>query len=407
MQLYGFQKQAVQDLQKPGKHICLAGVGVGKGAIALHWLMSTGKKKWLFVATPSKRDSGDVQQEARAWFGEESLSSISLEVISWAGLAKWTLANWNSLDEWAFVFDEVQKMKAGTSSARGRAALQIAKRTDCWTGYTATPGDRWEDFQAYFIAAGFIKNKTQFMREFCNVQTYKGFPEIVSYYHEDQMERWWRDMTVCPDTTAIQNELPPERHYTLAFRPDPYYKKLAKTHYTLNGDFLDTAGAYCAACRKLNFTNEKKQWIMDYLDGLGTNAVFFYWFTEIGDQLEQIARKTLPRGAKVWRIYGGKHDIPRVDTIGKYDVVICQWSAASESLNLQFINQWVSVDPCYTYSTSEQARGRIKRNGQNHDKMEFYYLRVPGTIDDAIYAALRTKSDFAEDKWYAAQEASM
>lgn len=400
MELYTFQQQAVDELQQPNKHICLAGVGVGKGAISLHWLMSTNKKKWLFVTTPSKRDSHDVQNEAHEWFGEESLSSISLEVISWAGLAKWTIANWNSLDDYAFVFDEVQKMKSGVASARGRAALQIAKRTDCWTGYTATPGDTWFDFHAYFIAAGYLKNKTQFQREFCNVQTYKGFPEVVGYYHEAQMERWWRDMTVCPDTSVMQRELPPERHYTITFKPDPYYKTLKKTHMTLAGEFLDTPGAYCAACRKLNFTNAKKQWLTDYLEGLGTNAVLFYNFTEVGDAIEALAYKALPKGAKVWRICGKTHDIPQADTIGEYDIVVCQWQAGSEALNLQFINQWVSVDPCYAYGTSEQARGRIKRHGQNHDKMEFYYLTVPGTIDDAIYAALKSKSVFSEDVWY-------
>lgn len=407
MQLYTFQQQAIQELQHPGKHICLAGVGVGKGAISLHWLKNTNKQKWLFVTTSSKRDSGDVQQEAYAWFGEQSLSSISLEVISWAGLAKWTMANWNSLEEYAFVFDEVAKGKSGVGSARGRAFLQITKRTDCWTGYTATPGDTWADFHAYFIAGGYLKNKTQFMREFCNVQTYKGFPEIVGYYHEDILQKWWQEMTVCPDTSAMQRELPPERHYVINFKPDSYYKKLAKTHTTIDGEFLETAGAYCAACRKLNFTKEKRQWLLDYLEGLGDNAVLFYNFTEIGDALEALAYKALPKEAKVWRISGKTHDIPRADTIGKYDVVICQWQAGAEALNLQFINQWVSVDPCYAYSTSEQARGRIKRHGQSHDKMEFYYLRVPETIDDAIYLALKSKSTFAEDNWFAEQGASM
>lgn len=403
MELYTFQKQAVEELQRTGKHICLAPVGVGKGAISLHWLYASNKNKWLFVTTPSKRDSHDVENEAREWFGEESLSSISLEVISWAGLAKWTLANWGSLDDYAFAFDELAKAKSGVSSERGRAFLQITKRTPTWTGYTATPGDRWEDFHAYFIAGGFIKNKTQFQREFCQIQTYKGFPEIVGYYHEDKLREWWAAMTVCPDASAVQQELPPERHYTLRFKPDPYYKTLTKTRTLKDGTFLDTAGAFAAACRKLNFTKEKKQWLTDYLENLGTNAVLFYHFTEIGDELEKLAYKSLPKNAKVWRIYGGKHDIPTQNTIGKYDVVICQWNAGSEALNLQFINQWVSVDPCYVYSTSEQARGRIKRKGQTHDKMEFYYLTVPGTIDDAIYRALKNKSDFAEAEWFTKQ----
>ena len=58
----------------------------------------------------------------------------------------------------------------------------------------------------------------------------------------------------------------------------------------------------------------------------------------------------------------------------------------------------VIVEANYSYSLSIQGRGRIRRIGQK--KPQFYfYLKTEGTIEDAIYEALRTKSDFAEDKW--------
>lgn len=721
-ELYDFQKQAVEDLQHPEKHIVVAGVGTGKGAIMLHWLRSTQKRKWLVVTTASKRDSHDIENEAVMWFGEEYVRSLSsFTVISWQALAKWTIANWNSLEDYAFAFDEClpydtlvetevglrqlgalavgekvwsyneqtkerelktitriikrpaqakmykikagqheiistanhphytergwvdakdikngdtiyvttkeardyaqreeirkicelsllpatnpdsgldiktdteygrhrqdilqqdmcksqpksevkhtstaaesyaqpkietqsstnqasqwrpanldkkpptqgwkrqvhpastavmeetlrteseldtrvcsryqegggvstqlqsgyrksysqvsnrsgwgesqkpqsqstrpkenseirgirvesievlelrdikrcglyrnphnvycidvegnhnffangilthncQKFKHGISSARGRAVLQITKRTDVWTGYTGTPGNRWIEFQAYFIAAGFIRNKSQFMREFCQVQTFKGYPEIVAYHHEDTLRKWWAEMTVCPDTSAMANELPPERHYTIHFDPDKAYKDFKKTHTTADGTFLDTTGAVCAEERRLAFNKKKQQWLSDFVENLGTNCVVFYALNETGDQAQAIIEKVLPEGAKVWRIKGGVHQIPREDTIGKYDVVLCQWEAGSEALNLQFINEWVSIQPWYTYGTSEQARGRIKRYGQAHDKMEFYYLWTRHTIEDGIYKALKQGSDFAEDNWIIEEE---
>lgn len=398
MQLYKFQEQAIADLQKPGKHICIALTGAGKGVIMLNWLMSTGKKKWLVVTTASKRDSHDVENEALEWFGEKSLSSISLEVISWAGLAKWTVANWGSLDDYAFAFDELHSAKAGISSNRGASFIQIAKRTDCWTGYTATPGDRWIDFQAYFIAAGLAKNKTAFMREFCEVQTYKGYPEIVDYRETKILKAWWAHLTVCPDTAQMIAELPEERHHTVHFPTSPAYKAFKKDRLGADGEFVDTVMGYCHRLRQLCLTPQKLQWVSDYLNGLGTNAVFFYNYIEEGEQLEKVAKKALPKGAKIWRIDGKHHQIPTEKTIGKYDVVLAQYTSGSASLNLQFMSQWVSVSPNYSYTVSVQARGRIKRIGQKKN-MEFWYLLCDDSIEDDVYRCLRGKSDFSEENW--------
>lgn len=373
----------------------------GKGSMALWWLKNTGRKSWLVVTTASKRDSQDFYKECDMWFGEDYKKSLSsFVVVSWQGLAKWVISNYHELDNYAIVLDEVQKCKAGVSSARGRAVLTIAKHTDCWVGFTATPGDRWIDFQAYFVAGGYIKNKTQFQREFCQIQTFKGYPEIVGYHSENILRKWWSDMTVCPDTSQMEAELPAERHYTYEFKIDPYYPTLMKTRTLKDGTFLDTTGAFCAAARRLCFTKQKQQWVKDYIEGLGTNAVFFYAMNDTGNTLENIIKQSLPEGARVWRICGGRHEIPTAETIGKYDVVVCQWEAGSEALNLQFMKEWVSVEPCYSYSTSQQARGRIRRIGQKQN-MRFHYLMCPKAIEGAIYKTLRTKGIFAEEEWIA------
>jgi hypothetical protein len=144
----------------------------------------------------------------------------------------------------------------------------------------------------------------------------------------------------------------------------------------------------------MSFTKEKQQWVEDFIEGLGTNAVLFYNYIEEGDKLEKIIKKA-NKQAKVWRIDGKHHDIPTADTIGKYDIVLCQWQSGSEALNLQFINYWVSITPTYSYITSTQARGRIKRIGQTRP-MFFMYLKCEG-IETAVYEALRNKKDFSEE----------
>lgn len=395
--LYDYQRQAVQTLQDPDKHIVIAGTGSGKTAMLLTYALSTRQPKWLVVTTASARDSGQWYDELALWANSQPSSSV--EVISWQALAKWTTAHWSTIDQYCFLFDEVAKAKAGISSARGRAFLQITKRNPNWAGATATPGDRWIDFQAYFIAGGYIRNKSQFLRDFCQIQTFKGYPEIIGYNGEAILRKWWQAMTVCPDTSQMEAELPPERHFTHNFRSDPEYKQIEKTHTATDGTFLDTTGAYCAELRRACFTKQKQQWLADYLENLGTNAVLFYALTETGDKICEIAKKALPKGAKIWRIYGKSHDIPTKKTIGKHDIVVCQWEAGSEALNLQFMNQWVSVEPCYSYSTSVQARGRIKRIGQEHSSIVFHYLKCEKTIEERIYDVLKNKSDFSEANW--------
>lgn len=399
-ELYDFQKQAVAELQQPEKHIVCATCGSGKSCISLKWAMTTPKRKWLVVTTPASRDSGSWLKELEMWC-QESLSSISLTVISWAGLAKWTVSNWNSLDEYAFIFDEVRRGAAGVGSAQGRAFLQIAKRTNDWAGFTATPGDRWIDFQAYFIAGGYVKNKTQFLREFCQVQTFKGYPEIVGYRDKHILKRWWMNMTVCPDTSAMEAELPPERHYTHHFKIDNEYKRLMQTRSLADGTFLDTAGAFAAACRRASFNKAKQRWVADYLHDLDKPTALFYALTETGDKLEEIAKKNIPKTARVWRVCGTRHDIPTADTIGPRDVVICQWQAGSEALNLQFISEWVGVEMCYAYWQAQQGRGRVQRIGQTSACVIYHYLKTDGTIDEAIFRALKDKGEFAQEIWFA------
>ena len=190
------------------------------------------------------------------------------------------------------------------------------------------------------------------------------------------------------------DELPSETHRVIEFNKPKGYDALRKTRIGKDGEFIESTMGLCHALREISFTKEKQQWIEDFIEGLGTNAVLFYNYIEEGDILCDIINKA-KKGAKVWRIDGKHHDIPTADTIGKYDIVLCQWQSGSEALNLQFMNYWVSVTPTYSYITSTQARGRIKRIGQTKP-MFFYYLKCDG-IEAAVYDALRNKKDFSED----------
>ena len=401
-ELYNFQTTAINQLMT-GKHFIIAGCGAGKTAIALAWAerkcKETGKDKVLVVTTASKSKTGDFEREVGEWCSSSFSNSLSsLLVLSWHKFASWFDANHRSIGEWVIIFDEVAKASAGVSSGMGRAFLRLSKHNADWAGFTATPGDTWLKFYPYFQACGLVPTKTYFMEEYANYTTYKGYPEIVGWRHEDKLKDMWASISYAPDTEKVMAELPEQTHSVIKFDKPRGYDKILKTRYNEAGEFLDTTGALCAELRRQCFTKDKQEWTKDFVEGLESGCVFFYNFIKTGDMLEEIISKALPKGAKVWRIDGKHHEIPTADTIGPNDMVLCQWQSGSEALNLQFLHYWCSVEACYSYSTSIQARGRIRRLGQKMPQF-YYYLKTEHTIEDAVYEALKTKSDFSEDVW--------
>ena len=401
MELYKFQNDSVSQLLN-GKLFVIAGCGAGKTAISLVWankkLKETGKNKLLVVTTASKSRTGDFENEADDWAPELKKALSSFLVISWHKLAAWVKENWANVEDYVVIFDEVQRGSAGVSSGMGRAFLKITKVNHDWAAFTGTPGDTWLKFYPYFVSCGLARHKTGFLDDYANIRTYKGYPEIIGWRHEDKLKNMWARISYAPDTQKVMSELPSQTHKVFTFKKPKGYSKVLKTRYNDDGEFLDTAGALCAELRRLCFTSDKQQWIKDFVDGLESGCVFFYNFIKTGDMLEDIIKKALPKTSKIWRIDGKHHDIPTAETIGPKDMVLCQWQSGSEALNLQFLHYWVAVELCYSYSTANQARGRIRRLGQKHPQW-YGYLLTEGTIEQDILKCLKGKSEFSEKVW--------
>lgn len=395
--LYKFQEQAVKNLEK--KKICILPTGAGKTAVMFNWLKNTGKKHIVIITTATKAKSGDMQKEALLWCGQEWQASLSsFEVISWHKLEKFLFGlRMNELQDYAFAFDEVQKCK-GYTTGMGAAFRKVCAWCDVWTGYTATPGDAWKDFITYFTATGCVKNKTDFMNRYTVTNNYRGYPEIERYVEVEKIKDMWASISTSPDASQMFRELPSESHDVIEFKAPKDYKKVRKERINADGEFIESTMGLCHYLRQMCFTKEKQDWLSDFLESLGTNCVLFCNYIEEEEVVCKIAEKVLPKGARIWRIDGKHHEVPTPDTIGKYDIVVAHYASGGEALNLQFMNYWVSVSPNYSYSTSLQARGRIKRIGQKKP-MFFYYLKTTGTIETDIYNCLKCKSSFSEKNW--------
>lgn len=395
MQLYNYQKKILQAIDD-GKHLIKGDCSCGKTLCSLMWAKSTRKNKVLVVTTASVRDSLGFQREIEKFndeLGEWYNSLSSFSVVSWSGLVKWLNANWRSLEEWAIIMDECHRSKAGYSSNQGRAVLQICKRTDCWTGWTATPGDKWEDYYAYFTQTGKTRNKTDFQNRFCIMQRYP-FPKVIGKQNEQEYMRIKREIWHEVDSSEMAQELPETVSKTILVKTPKGYRELMKTH-EYNGEFMDNPSALLHACRRLCGSKQKLDWLSDFVEGLDGSCIIFYSYETEREAIEQILKGKV---GKIWRINGKEHDVPMEQTIGKHDVVLAQWQAGAFGLNLQFINHWVSFSPSYSYTITTQAMKRIHRKGQT--KTCFYYwLRCEKTIEDDIYKCLHNKKDFDELLW--------
>lgn len=364
--LYRFQQDTVDALiSDPRKHIVVASMGLGKSICAIAWARQTqtrtGINKVLVLSTRSKVSTTDFQDDADAVFPGWRDTLGAFELCTWDLLYKWVNAHAKELDQWIYIADEVAKMKAGTGSRRGRAFLKIAKTTPNWSGYTGTPGDAWIDYQGYFIACGLVKNKTEFVRNFCNVQTFKGFPEIVGYYHEDVLRKWWGQISYAPDTKAMTAQLPKTSYHLIKFEKPKGYDKVIKLRQKLckDGevsttpeleDIITNSSQLSNYLRQLCFTKQKQQWVADFLEGLGEGCIIFYNYITTGDTLEKIAKKALPETARIWRIDGRHHEIPTPDVFGDRDIILAQWQSGAEGINAQFIRTWLAVEMQYSYA---------------------------------------------------------
>jgi hypothetical protein len=377
--LYPHQKKAVGQLHNGS--ILWGGVGTGKSRVAIEYYKLVESPKDIYVITTAKkRDSLDwVGEAARVGLGTARNATLHgvLTVDSWNNIGKYVGVNGAF-----FVFDEQRLVGSGTWV---RSFQRIAKQNS-WILLSATPGDTWLDYIPVFVANGFYRNRTAFIREHVVYNTFTKFPKVDRYVNQGKLLRL-RDHVLV--------EMPYERHTTrimekiiVDYDQDLFNKAVKdRWHVYLNRPLRDIAEVFIVIRKIVNSHESRLEAVRSLLEKHPKLIVFYNFDYE----LERL--RTLANEVPLSEWNGHKHeDIPDTDRW----VYLVQYMAGAEGWNCTSTDAMVFYSLTYSYKLYHQAQGRIDRLNAHFTELFYYILVSRAPIDTAIMRSLAGKKSFNE-----------
>lgn len=387
------QLEAIEKLRN-GSILC-GGVGTGKSFTSLLYfaLMECGCVQWAkddgaiglgpmlsprdlyIITTARKRDTHEWLDECSRF----DFSQISVTVDSWNNIHKYS-----NVSNAFFIFDEQRIVGSGTWV---REFYRIAKGNR-WILLTATPGDTWMDYIPVFIANGFYKNRTQFLRRHAVYNRYSKYPKVDKWLEPGVLESLRRKITV-----IMKYKKKTVPHWADIWVP--YDEKLYKTIFEKRWDpwkeepIRDISGA-CYLMRRA--TNENVNRIISVLDILRDRhrAILFYNYDY---ELALIREYMKDRGYGFAEWNGHIHEpLPE----GESWIYVVQYAAGCEGWNCVTTDTIIFFSQSYSYKQMTQAAGRIDRLNTPYTDLYYYVLKSKAPIDAAIGRALKGKRNFNE-----------
>lgn len=373
VELYEHQKLALPKM-KNGCILC-GGVGSGKSRTALAYFQEKESGKDLYIITTArKRDTNEWVDECAPFNFTENI-----HVDSWNNISKYV-----NVCNAFFIFDEQRVVGYG---AWTKAFLQITKKNH-WILLSATPGDTWMDYIPVFIANGFYKNKTEFVRRHVVYNRFAKFPKVDKYLEVGRLLKLRKFILV--DMRFIKPTVP--HHQTLICQYDTnaynYVTSERKNYYTQKP--LKNIGALCLHLREIVNSDPDRVRITADLIKQHPKVIIFYNFDYELEILRNLC-STLNVKKAEWN--GHMHEpIPEE----KYTewVYLVQYTAGAEGWNCTETNVIIFYSQNYSYKIMVQSAGRIDRLNTPFSDLYYYHIRSNSSIDLSIMRALRKKKNF-------------
>lgn len=376
VQLDKGQLNAIANM-KNGCILC-GGVGSGKSRTALMYYHENYMvdRELYIITTAKKRDTNEWEDEIMA-FDDIDLNRVHID--SWNNIKKYT----NVMGAF-FMFDEQRVVGYG---AWTKAFLRITKLNK-WVLLSATPGDTWLDYLPVFIANGFYKNKTEFVRRHVIYNRYTKFPKIDKYVETGRLVKLRNDILVKIDYRKSTMA----HHFPVICKYDKeFYKLTIKERYDfIKGEPLRDMSALCYLLRRIVNSDPDRIEEVEKIVKEYPKTIIFYNFDYELDLLRSMGNRA---GYYVAEWNGHKHmpipDLPQW-------IYLVQYTAGAEGWNCIDTNVIIFYSQNYSYKTMVQAAGRIDRRNTPYDDLYYYHVKSNSSIDIAIAKALNRKKNFNE-----------
>lgn len=376
VELYDEQEEALKYL-KTGSILC-GGVGLGKSITALEYYNRKNDKDIYIITTAKKRDSLEWNLDAR----KVGIFDRIKMVDSWNNVSKYI--NVQGCD---FIFDEQRVIGKGTWV---KSFIKIAKNNE-WILLSATPGDCWMDYIPVFIANGFYKNRTEFIREHVVYKPFTQFLDVDYYVGEKKLEFLRKQILVDINSSrhTIRNtEIVKVEYDKLK------YRDVMKERWNYEKDKpIESPAELCYLLRKICNTHESR--INKFLELFikHKRIIVFYNYVYEKDFLKEIAEAN-DIYYHEWN--GQKHQpVPEKEDAEEW-LYFVQYISGSEGWNCISTNVVLFWSYSYSYRQMEQAAGRIDRINTPFTDLYYYYFCTNSNIDLSIRSAVKKKKIFNE-----------
>ena len=402
MELRDYQLEAIGKM----KNGCILNGGVGSGksltSLSYYYLQNGGSLEFLsgkdyipmpnppkdlyIITTARKRDTFEWEGELSHFLlsTHEELNKYDNKVIvdSWNNIQKY-----KDVEDAFFIFDEQRVVGSG---AWVKAFLKITKKNQ-WILLSATPGDTWSDYIPVFIANGFYKNKTEFMREHAVFSRFSKYPKIEKYIGTGKLIRQRREILV---DMKFERETV-QHHYDIYVEYDnKLYKDVMKRRWDIwNDEPIINASGLCYALRKIVNSHESRSTKLLELFETHQKMIVFYNFDY---ELEILKSLYFGEGVIIAEWNGHKHE---PTPTGNQWVYLVQYTAGAEGWNCITTDTIVFYSLNYSYKIMHQSAGRIDRLNTPYKDLHYYYLKSRSGIDLAIERALNDKRKFNESSF--------
>lgn len=403
LELYEHQEIAIEQL-KSGSILC-GGVGSGKSrtALAYYYLKEcrgtmdilvrdyeTGKvlkhygkyspmqvKKDLYIITTArKRDTLEWNSETTPFLIRD------FTVDSWNNISKYT-----NVCGAFFIFDEQRVVGSG---AWVKAFYQIAKKNN-WILLSATPGDTWIDYIPVFVANGFYKNRTEFIRRHVVYDRFAKYPKVNRYLEVERLIKLRKSILI--NMNYVKKTVRHDEWIHVKYNTKKYDKIMTERWNVFTDSPCKNISETCQAARRVINTDCSRIESVKNLISQHPKVIVFYNYDYELEILRSVA-DDMDIYCAEWN--GHKHQpVPESQNW----IYLVQYAAGSEAWNCTSTNAIIFYSLNYSYKVMEQSSGRIDRANTPYTDLYYYKIISDAPLDMAIRRCINKKRNFNESSF--------